>query len=71
MTSDAEVDAGYHTVRRCGAIPFNKRVDGFEPAADLLAPAGHAMLYSRGVGRLRSALDLPMVAESPSPTSRP
>ena len=54
----------------CGAIPFNKRVDGFEPAADLLAPAGHAMLYRRGVGRLRSALDLPTVAESPSPTRR-
>lgn len=43
----------------CGAVPFNKRVDGFVPHADLLAPAAHAMLYRRGVGRLRSALDLP------------
>jgi hypothetical protein len=31
------------------------------PRADLLAPAQHAMLYRRGVGRLRSALDLPGV----------
>jgi hypothetical protein len=43
----------------CGAIPFNKRVDGFEPHADLLAPASYAMLYQKGAGRLRSALDLP------------
>ncbi len=45
----------------CGAIPFNKRVEEFEPRADLLAPAQSAMLYQRGVGRLRSALDLPSV----------
>ena len=45
----------------CGAVPFNKRVAEFEPRADLLAPAGHAMLYRRGEGRLRSALDLPTV----------
>jgi len=43
----------------CGAVPFNKRVDGFVPHADLLASATYAMLYQRGVGRLRSALDLP------------
>jgi hypothetical protein len=47
----------------CGAIPFNKVVDGFAPFANLLASAGHAMLYVRGQGRLRSALDLPTVAD--------
>jgi hypothetical protein len=43
----------------CGAIPFNKRIAGFAPHADLLASASYAMMYRRGVGRLRSALDLP------------
>jgi hypothetical protein len=43
----------------CGATPFNKRVVGFVPHADLLASAPGAMLYRRGAGRLRSALDLP------------
>lgn len=43
----------------CGATPFNKRIDGFRPYADLLAPAAHAMLYRRDIGRVRSALDLP------------
>ena len=43
----------------CGAVPFNKRVDGFVPHADMLASASYAMLYRRGAGRLRSALDLP------------
>lgn len=43
----------------CGAIPFNKKVEGFRPFADLLAPAAHAMLYRRGQGRLMSAVDLP------------
>ncbi|MGY4309222.1 hypothetical protein ACVIJ6_006465 [Bradyrhizobium sp. USDA 4369] len=43
----------------CGKIPFNKVVDGFEPYPDLLATANDAMLYRRGQGRLRSALDLP------------
>jgi hypothetical protein len=42
----------------CGAIPFNKKVDGFKPDADLLAPAAHAMLYRQETGRLQSALDL-------------
>ncbi len=45
----------------CGTIPFNKRVDGFEADADILASAPHATLYVRGEGRLRSALDLPSV----------
>jgi hypothetical protein len=45
----------------CGAVPFNKRVAEFEPKADLLAPASYATLYERGIGRLRSALDLPTV----------
>jgi hypothetical protein len=43
----------------CGAVPFNRRVDGFVPHADMLASASYAMLYRRGAGRLRSALDLP------------
>ena len=47
----------------CGAVPFNKVVDGFVPYPDLLASAAHAMLYRRGVGRLRSALDLPKADE--------
>ena len=45
----------------CGAIPFNKVVADFVPRADLLAPSQHGMLYRRGTGRLRSALDLPKV----------
>jgi hypothetical protein len=51
----------------CGTIPFNKRVAEFEPHADLLAPAGDAMLYQRGAGRLRSALDLPTVTGGHAP----
>jgi hypothetical protein len=43
----------------CGAIPFNKRIDGFVPHADLLASAAYATLYRRGAGRLRFAVDLP------------
>jgi hypothetical protein len=43
----------------CGAVPFNKIVDGFAPTADILAPAAHAMLYRRGQGRLMSAIQLP------------
>ena len=45
---------------------FNKRVEGFEPLADLLAPAVHGMLYQRGSGRLQSALDLPEAAQAPA-----
>lgn len=44
----------------CGAIAFNKQVEGFTPNADLLASATYATLYRRGEGRLRSALDLPL-----------
>lgn len=45
----------------CGEILFNKRIADFEPHSDLLEPARYAMLYERGRGRLRSALDLPSV----------
>jgi hypothetical protein len=48
----------------CGAVPFNKVIAEFRPRADLLEPARYAMLYERGVGRLRSALDLPSIEES-------
>jgi hypothetical protein len=51
-------------VAGCGAIPFNKVVDGFVPYADLLASASYAMLYQRGAGRLRSALDLPGIHDA-------
>jgi hypothetical protein len=47
----------------CGAIPFNKQIDGFKPYADWLAGANEAMLYRRGQGRIRSALDLPTPPE--------
>lgn len=43
----------------CGAVPFNKRIAEFEPRADLLAPVSYSTLCELGVGRLRSALDLP------------
>ena len=43
----------------CGAVAFNKCIPGFEPHADLLAPARIAMLYERTAGRPRRALDLP------------
>jgi hypothetical protein len=49
----------------CGAVPFNKRVEGFTPHADLLAGADQAMLYRRGEGRLRSALELPPPPQEP------
>jgi hypothetical protein len=45
----------------CGAIPFNKVIAEFAPRTDLLAGAQDAMLYRRGAGRLRSAVDLPSV----------
>jgi hypothetical protein len=48
-------------VTGCGTIAFNKRFPDFTPHDDLLAPAEYAMLYKRGTGRLRSALDLPVV----------
>src|SRR5271163_2830959 len=43
----------------CGAVAFNKRIVDFTPRAELLTGVEDAMLYRRGVGRLRSALDLP------------
>ena len=43
----------------CGAAPFNKKVAGFIPDADFLAPTHHGLLYVRGVDQVRSALDLP------------
>lgn len=46
----------------CGAVPFNKRIEEFVPRDDLLAGVDDAMLYRRGLGRIRSALDLPTVA---------
>jgi hypothetical protein len=44
-------------VSGCGAIPFNKVIDGFVPRDDLLV--GAVMLYERGIGRLHLAADLP------------
>lgn len=49
----------------CGATAFNEQVEGFTPHADILAPARYAMLYERGRGRLRSALDLPSADSDP------
>ena len=43
----------------CGAVAFNKRIVDFTPRADLVAGMEDAMLFRRGVGRLRSALELP------------
>lgn len=40
-----------------GAIPFNKQIEGFRPRDDLLA--GAMLLYERGSGRLRNAVDFP------------
>jgi hypothetical protein len=54
----------------CGAVPFNKCIDGFVPHADLLASASYAMLYQRGAGRLRSALDLPETDDASQPRER-
>lgn len=43
----------------CGDPPFARVFEGFQPAADILAPATHATLFRRGQGRLMSAIDLP------------
>jgi hypothetical protein len=51
----------------CGTVPFNRRFADFSPRADLLAPAAQAMLYERGKGLLRSALELPLVDEDRPP----
>jgi hypothetical protein len=53
----------------CGAVPFNKYVEGFVPHSDLLASAECAMLYRRGMGRLRSAVELPGTFD-PEPDAR-
>src|SRR6185437_15129805 len=45
----------------CGTIPFNGIFPDFVPRGDLLAGAQSAILYRRGTGRLRSAVDLPTV----------
>ena len=52
----------------CGAVPFNKCIYGFVPHSDLLASAEYAMLYRRGLGRLRSAVDLPRTFDRESDT---
>ncbi|MDP1736494.1 MAG: hypothetical protein Q8L23_03535 [Caulobacter sp.] len=54
----------------CGKTSFNKRIAGFEPRADLLAPAAYGMLYRRDAGRLRSALDLPATEDEDAPDPR-
>ena len=48
----------------CGETPFNKRIEGFVPRADLLAPAVWATLYMRDTGIVRSALELPTISKS-------
>jgi hypothetical protein len=55
----------------CGAIPFNKKIADFTSRADLLEPASYAMLYRRGEGRLRSALDLPTMEDDSTGGARP
>ena len=52
----------------CGQVPFNKRIEGFVPYPDLLGPAPGAMLYRRGTGQLRSALELPTVGDVLAPS---
>ena len=47
----------------CGAVPYNQVLPEFKPWPDLLSGADDAMLYRRGHGRLRSALDLPVPDE--------
>lgn len=51
----------------CGAFAFNKRIPDFEPDPDILAPVAWAMLYRKGAGRIRSALDLPGPGEATPP----
>ena len=51
----------------CGETPFNKRIADFQPHADLLAPVANTMLYRRGAGRLRSAVDLPAPSSIAAP----
>ena len=56
-------------VSGCGATPFNKRIADFVPHADLLASADEALLYRRGTGVLRSALELPSIEVASLPNS--
>lgn len=56
-------------VEGCGAMPFNKRVAEFVPYRDLLASVDRTMLYRRGIGRLRFALDLSMPEASRFPST--
>lgn len=44
----------------CGVVPYNRVFPEFVPGPDLLQGVENATLYRRGVGRLRSALDLPL-----------
>jgi len=46
----------------CGTIPFNKVIDG-QAYADIVESVEESMLYVRGRGRLRSALELPSVED--------
>lgn len=50
----------------CGEVPFNKQIEGFRPYADLLAGTDASMLYRRGRGVVRSALDLPATEADPA-----
>ncbi|MDX8456462.1 hypothetical protein RFM98_27370 [Mesorhizobium sp. VK9D] len=63
LCSFSQCPKGKHDclVPGCGAVPFNKRIADFRPYADLLAPIDYSTLYQRGVGLLRSALELPNV----------
>lgn len=45
----------------CGSIPFNRKIAEFEPYSDILCGSENAILYRRGSGRVRSALELPGV----------
>jgi len=47
----------------CGDIAFNQKIATFKPYADLLEPATYAMLYRRGQGLIRSALELPVAGD--------
>jgi hypothetical protein len=67
LAADIVTDAWMAFPEAWAIAVINKRVEGFAPRADLLAPAAHAMLYRRDDGRLRSALDLPATDEAGRP----
>ncbi|WP_293867618.1 hypothetical protein [uncultured Alsobacter sp.] len=50
----------------CGTVPYNRVVMNFVQRPSLLEGVEEAMLYRRGVGRLRSALELPVPEEEPA-----